>query len=142
MDKIYTDAQAAQIAQRTRELDEIEPRIAAARYENGELILTLKGGAVAGARVSFSPRTIPSLADASDEQLSAFEVSANGNAIRWRELEVGIGAPALLEVVCGLRHRSLTHHQSKAGSTRSAKKAVASVRNGQLGGRPRKTVAA
>lgn len=130
-----TETEIENLNEKGRLSDTTEPRIAEARCEGGRVTLTLKGSAVRGTMISFDAREIPYLADATEAQLGVVELSPNGDALWFPELDEHIAVIGLLERLCGVR--SLKANLSKAGATKSAAKSNAARLNGARGGRPR-----
>lgn len=110
-------------------------RAVAASYERrtGRVMMELTSGFVFG----FPARAIPALAKASDDQLSAVELSPGGSGLHWNDLDVDLSIPGLLLSSVG-RSEKLSEMARLAGRSRSRAKAKAARANGAKGGRPRK----
>ena len=105
------------------------------RYDRrtGRVMMELTSGFVFG----FPARAIPALAKASDDQLSAVELSPGGSGLHWNDLDVDLSIPGLLLSSVG-RSEKLSEMARLAGRSRSRAKAKAARANGAKGGRPRK----
>lgn len=110
-------------------------RAVAASYDRrtGRVMMELTSGFVFG----FPARAIPALAKASDDQLSAVELSPGGSGLHWNDLDVDLSIPGLLLSSVG-RSEKLSEMARLAGRSRSRAKAKAARANGAKGGRPRK----
>jgi hypothetical protein len=110
-------------------------RAVAASYDRrtGRVMMELTSGFVFG----FPARAIPALAKASDDQLSAVELSPGGSGLHWSDLDVDLSIPGLLLSSVG-RSEKLSEMARLAGRSRSRAKAKAARANGAKGGRPRK----
>lgn len=110
-------------------------RAVAASYDRrtGRVMMELTSGFVFG----FPARAIPALAKASDDQLSAVELSPGGSGLHWNDLDVDLSIPGLLLSSVG-RSDKLSEMARLAGRSRSRAKAKAARANGAKGGRPRK----
>lgn len=101
----------------------------------GLVIIHLADGRVFGAE----REQIPSLQEASQKQLGSLQATEDGAFLFVAGLDLHVNVDGL---VSRLMEGSPTTLQRVgagiAGRTRSASKAAAAVRNGQLGGRPRK----
>lgn len=140
-----TQEEVAAIERRSRELDASEPRIQRAAYEDGRLVFELKGNAFAGTVLSFPAQSVPGLENATEEEVRGFVVTTTGSSIRWPGAKVGFGAPALVQLACGLiapatAQATLERFEAarKMGSARTEAKSASSRANGAKGGRPRK----
>lgn len=100
-----------------------------ARYDrrSGKVMITLNTGAVVG----FPLSTLPGLEQATPDDLRRIDVEGGGYTLRIERLDADISVPQLLADQLG-----------STIMTRAVVRANASRANGQLGGRPRKAVAA
>jgi hypothetical protein len=112
------------------------PVAVAAHYDRrrGRVIVTLAGGV----DLSFSPREAQGLEAAKPAQLQTIEISPSGLGLHFPKLDADIYLPALLEGILGSETWMARRLGERGGRARAAAKAVASRRNGKLGGRPRK----
>ncbi|HTR76961.1 MAG TPA: DUF2442 domain-containing protein [Gemmatimonadaceae bacterium] len=128
---------AAQIpAARAREARERKAgrRALAAYYDRRarRVMMELTTGYLFG----FPVGSIPALANAAPQDLSAVEVSPGGGGLHWESLDVDLSVPGLLLSAIG-RSQRFSELARLAGQTRSRAKAAASRANGAKGGRPR-----
>ncbi len=115
-----------------------KPAVSEVRYENGLLVLLLRGTALEGATVSVPARNIRPLSHLSDEELAKVQVASNGHVLLWREANIDFAVAGLIERITGLKtHRA---HMAQIGAISTEAKAAAARANGQKGGRPRKQV--
>ena len=89
-----TDEDIAAANERGRIEFETQPHAARAHYDRHAGLMTLE--LYNGAAYSFSPRDLQGLAEASDDQLAAFELSGFGYGLHWDELDVDFTVPGLL----------------------------------------------
>jgi hypothetical protein len=110
-------------------------RAVSASYDrrNRRVMIELTNGFVFG----FPASSIPQLADASADALSAVEVSPGGSGLHWEALDVDLSVPGLLLSTMG-RSEQLRELARLAGRVSSPAKAEAARANGAKGGRPRK----
>ena len=113
--------------------DRIEPRAVCAEYDAARdvVLVQLQSGAWFG----FPPSAVFELRGASDEDLSAVEVEAFGEALHWETLDADVSVP-------GIIFDSLDAPAWWArwiAARTSEKKAAAARENGKKGGRPRKS---
>lgn len=92
--------------------------------------------------VAFSPRDAQGLESATPAQLEPIEISPSGFGIYFPKLDADIYLPALLEGVLGSRKWMASRLGAAGGRSRSKAKTAAAQKNGKLGGRPKKVVAA
>jgi hypothetical protein len=102
--------------------------------EHGTVMLKLRDGRVFGAEPGF----IPSLHNASPEQLGGLQASDNGVYLVVADLDLHIGVDGLVTRIMEASPLAIKRSGARlAGQTTSAAKATASARNGRLGGRPK-----
>lgn len=116
------------------------PHATSARYDRrlGRVLIELSTGLA----VAFSPRSAEGLENATAAELSKVEISPSGFGIHFPKLDADLYLPALLEGFLGSRKWMANRLGAKGGAARSAAKVAAAKRNGQRGGRPRKSEAA
>jgi hypothetical protein len=110
-------------------------RAVSAYYDrrSGRVMVELTSDFVFG----FPAKAIPALADASQEQLEAVEVSPGGSGLHWEELDADLSIGGLLLASVD-RSDQLSELARIAGRTKSPAKAAAARANGTKGGRPKK----
>jgi hypothetical protein len=99
---------------------------------SGRVMMELTSGYVFG----FPARAIPALANATEAQLEAVELSPSGDGLHWEALDADLSVPGLLLSAVG-RSQKLSELGRVAGQAKSAAKAAAARVNGAKGGRPR-----
>jgi Protein of unknown function (DUF2442) len=114
----------------------VAPHAVAARYDPqaDRIVVTLN----TAVDVSFSPRDVQGLENASAEQLAAIEITPPGFGLHWPKLDADLYIPAVLEGILGSRRWMAARLGAAGGRSRSKAKAAASRENGKLGGRPAK----
>jgi hypothetical protein len=91
---------------------------------------------MSGGAVTVPRRAIPGLADAPTEALKQLTISAAGNALACRALDIDVDVAGLVEAVLGARLLAATF--GRRGGRRTSKAKAKAVRaNGAKGGRPR-----
>ncbi len=101
---------------------------------HGTVMLKLRDGRVFGAEPSF----IPSLRGASLKQIGSLRASKDGMLLVVAELDLHISVDGLVTRILEESPQAIKRSGARlAGLATSAAKAVASARNGTLGGRPR-----
>ena len=110
-------------------------RAVGARYDRKTGLVTLE--LTNGFMFGFPARAIPSLKNASADQIACVEVSPGGGALHWNELDVDLSVPGLLLSSVG-RSEKLSELGRIAGRAKTRAKAVAARANGAKGGRPKK----
>jgi hypothetical protein len=102
--------------------------------QHGVLMLKLADGRVFGAEPSF----IPSLKNASPQQLGGLRVSDNGVYLIVEDLDLHISVDGLVTRIMEESPLAIKRSGARlAGLTTSPTKARSSARNGRLGGRPK-----
>lgn len=132
MKKLTADELRAARAEGTLR-DRTEPRALHAEYDadKGIVLVQLRSGAWFG----FPPAAVFELRGASDEDLSAVEVEAFGEALHWEALDADVSVPG---IIFDTLDAPAWWARWIAGRT-SVKKAAAARANGKKGGRPRKS---
>ncbi|MGI9090781.1 MAG: DUF2442 domain-containing protein [Gemmatimonadaceae bacterium] len=106
----------------------------AAHYDarRNRVVMELSNGCVFG----FPVQMIPSLAEATPDELAAVEVSPRGTGLHWEALDMDLSVAGLLvgAIPRAERRRELAR---LAGQTTSPAKSAAARENGKRGGRPR-----
>ena len=102
--------------------------------QHGTVMLKLTDGRVFGAEPGF----IPSLHDASPQQLGALRASDNGVYLVVEDLDLHINVDGLVTLIMEESPLAIKRSGARlAGLTSSPAKAISSARNGRLGGRPK-----
>jgi len=102
--------------------------------QHGTVMLKLTDGRVFGAEPGF----IPSLQNASPQQLSLLRASDNGVYLVVEELDLHISVDGLVTRIMEESPLAIKRSGARlAGLTTSPAKATSSARNGRLGGRPK-----
>jgi len=102
--------------------------------QHGTVMLKLTDGRVFGAEIGF----IPSLHGASPIQLAGLQASDDGAYLVIKALDLHVSVDGLVTRIIEESPAAIRRSGARlAGLTTSPAKAVASARNGRLGGRPR-----
>lgn len=130
-----TAAELAEIRQRTKEADAVEPRAERVRYDarKKQVVLDLRRGAV----VAIPLERIRWLRGATARQLAGLYADRTGDAIISDELDMHISIQGLLADLVGLTGAAAMLG-SEGGKAKSPAKVAAARANGKRGGRPRK----
>lgn len=112
-----------------------EPHAASVNFKptSRSLHVTLTNGAA----LTIPVELVSSLAHASNKELADVSIGPAGIALHWDKLDEDLSVAGLARLVLGDRVL-LQASGSVGGSARTKAKAMASRRNGQKGGRPRK----
>ena len=92
-----------------------------------------------GIELGVPPALIEGLDGATPAQLQDIDVSPAGLGLHFPRIDADIYLPGLIEGVLGTRAWMASRLGAEGGKVRSAAKATAARKNGQKGGRPRKT---
>lgn len=92
-----------------------------------------------GMGVTFAPKDVQGLQDASPEEMDEAEISPSGFGVYFPKLDVDLYIPGLLEGYLGTKRWMAAKNGSAGGKVSTEAKAAAARENGRLGGRPRKT---
>lgn len=117
-----------------------EPHAVEARYDRRarRIVIRLSNRV----DLAFSPDDAEGLEGATAAQLSAIEISPSGFGIYFPKLDADIYIPGLLAGALGSQRWMASRLGAAGGGARSKAKAEAARKNGRLGGRPKKKVAA
>lgn len=95
-----------------------------------------------GVELTFPTQLAQGLADASPDSLAVIEISGAGLGLHWPKLDADLYIPALMQGVFGSKAWMARELGASGGRARTPAKIAASRRNGQRGGRPRKSATA
>lgn len=126
-----------------REAEENEPRAVMARYDarSKRMIIDLRSGVT----FIFPVKLVEGMEEATKRELSEVEILGNGAALHWDSLDIDLSVPQLLMGVFGTKNwmsQIFSEIGRMGGSQKSLSKAKSSRKNGKLGGRPKKRIAA
>src|ERR1700674_4303567 len=121
---------------RAKELQASVPKAVSARYDRKNRRIEIRLSS--NLNVSFSPRDVQGLGEATPSQLEEIEISPSGFGIHFPKLDADLYLPAILQGFLGSRSWMASRLGKAGGKSRSAAKRAASRANGKLGGRPRK----
>jgi hypothetical protein len=116
------------------------PHAVSAHYDRriGRIVIRLS----TGLDIAFSPKDAQGLETATWQQLQEIEIEATGFGIHFPALDADLYLPSLLEGFLGSKKWMAARLGAEGGKVRSAAKTTSSRKNGLLGGRPKKSVAA
>jgi hypothetical protein len=95
-------------------------------------------GLDSGRRLALPVEDMQGLEKATPEQLTKFEILGQGTGISFPELDADFYVPALAEGVYGNR-RWMAQLGKRGGAVKTEAKRIAAQRNGEKGGRPKKS---
>ena len=126
-----------QATQRAKDLQARFPRAVSAHYDRGarRIVIHLSSNLI----VSFLPGDVEGLELARPSQLREIEISPSGFGIHFPAVDADIYLPGLLEGFLGSEAWMASRLGQIGGRSKSKAKKAASIANGRLGGRPRKT---
>lgn len=130
-----TEVQIAAAEQRGRETFDSPLRAVAARYDQASqrVVVTL----ASGIELVIPPAVVQGLSTATDEELTAIEITPLGNGLYFPAIDADVFIPAILDGYTGTR-QWMAELGRKGGSATSQRKSAAAKANGKLGGRPKK----
>lgn len=130
--------QFEQANQRVKDLQARMPRAVSAHYDRKtrRIVIHLSSRLT----VSFSPADAEGLEGARPAQLQEIEISPSGFGIHFPALDADLYVPGLLEGFLGSKTWMASRLGQIGGQSKSKAKKAASRANGNLGGRPRKTL--
>ena len=131
-----TDAAIKAAIRRGQAVRRSEPRAIEATYDKTRRRLGLQLGN--GCEVSIPADALQGFHNATDIQIAAVTITADGYGLHWAVLDIDLSVPGLLAGLFG----TTSYMAQQAGKAKSDAKARASRANGTKGGRPRKTAAA
>lgn len=113
------------------------PVALSARYDRrvGRVVVELNNGIELG----FRPQTVQGLEKARPDDLKSIEVSPSGLGLHFPALDADVYLPGLMAGMLGNREWMAKQMGQAGGQAKSEAKTRAARRNGQLGGRPRKS---
>ena len=94
-----------------------------------------------GVELAFPAALAEGLRGATEDALSAVEISPSGLGLHWPKLDADLYVPALMQGVFGSRRWMAQELGARGGSARSSAKSDAARANGRKGGRPKKLAA-
>ena len=132
-----------------REMEQAEQRMDAlrqaghavsARYDRrrSRVVVALN----TGVELTFPSQMAQGLAGASPDSLAEIQISGAGLSLHWPKLDADLYIPALMQGVFGSKAWMARELGASGGRARTPAKIAASRRNGQKGGRPRKSATA
>jgi hypothetical protein len=94
-----TDAQIDAALARGRLARQMEPRAAAARYdqERDRIVVDLANGCA----LAFPPRLVGGLEDAGKDAVAAVEIIGAGYGLHWEALDIDLSVPGLVAALFG-----------------------------------------
>jgi Protein of unknown function (DUF2442) len=111
------------------------PRAVAARYDpcGNRVVVSLSNDV----DLSFPPHAAQGLETATPSDLDTIDISPSGFGLHFPKLDADLYVPGLLEGFLGSERWMAARLGERGGKARTAAKAIASRKNGKLGGRPR-----
>lgn len=112
------------------------PSVTAIRYDRriARIVISLD----TGLDLSFSPRAVQGLENASPGDLDVIEISPSGLGIHFPRVDADIYLPGLIEGFLGSKRWLAARNGKAGGSSTTSAKREAARENGKLGGRPKK----
>ena len=95
-----------------------------------------------GLEMTFPARMAQGLSGADADDLADIEISGAGLGLHWPRLDADLYIPALMQGIFGSKAWMARELGASGGRSRTPAKIAASRRNGQTGGRPKKTATA
>lgn len=138
MDDAMLDKQIDEAIERGKALSETEPRAVKAWFDANQKLVFVE--LQTGIQLGFPVHLLQGLAEGTDEQIAAVELSPQGYGLWWTELDAHHAIPGLVSGVFGTS-RWMSELGRRGGSVKSKAKAKSSRENGKLGGRPKKKTA-
>ena len=111
------------------------PTVVAARYDPGTDRIVM--GLSNHLEVSFPAHEVEGLETATPADLEQIEINPPGFGLHFPTIDADLYVPALLQGVFGSERWMAARLGTRGGKARTAAKAAASRKNGNLGGRPR-----
>jgi Protein of unknown function (DUF2442) len=120
---------------RARKWRATHPWAIAARYDprRNRVVVTLSNEV----ELSFPPHAAQGLETATPSDLNTIDISPSGFGLHFPKLDADLYVPGLLEGFLGSERWMASRLGARGGKVRTAAKAIASRKNGKLGGRPR-----
>jgi hypothetical protein len=118
---------------------QVRPKVVRARYNRRASRIVI--GLDNGLELTFPPRLAQGLERATSAELAIVEISPLGDGLHWPALDADLYVPALLQGVFGSKKWMASQLGAAGGRAHSPAKVAAARRNGNKGGRPRKSAA-
>jgi hypothetical protein len=136
---MITPEEFANANARGKALRDSPTAVLAATYNarRGRVIIHLRNGL----ELSFDPKQIQGLTEATPADLRTIEVSPMRIGLHFPSLDADIHVPSLLAGALGSSKWMAAQLGASGGQSRSPRKKRAARANGKLGGRPRKNAA-
>lgn len=132
-----------EVARATRRADRRQrgaPIAVAARFDRRSRRVVVRLSS--GLEISFSPRDVQGLEDATADQLREIEITPSGLGLHFPQCDADLYLPGLLEGLLGSRAWMAARLGAAGGKAKSPAKTSAARANGARGGRPKKTPSA